>query len=516
MPFKGVSFRRLQVRHIDEGPTLSSQSDAVWNEEYTLSHFLESRETLFKRLEQSGFSQRRVCKEERMGRHRLRNAIMKFPGLDELIKERSAAKHTRKELIGEPTRPPWEYAAWRVREDALKRELASERKINKELAHNASVVSATASIVVPWMEANMQLPPVKAPKKPTGDREAIWILLSINDNHFGATFDLDIMGGLNAFSPSICALRIERVCDVVRMWVENYARVGNPVAGIVIAFNGDNFNGSLAHEDTNNYARVVQQAGDIAAIHAQMTWEIAHMVPEVVCVCPGGDNHTRSTKRNVNSGASAATSWSTIYHWSMKAMLKSVKHVRFHIDIDRLVYVQICGKTWGITHGDMMKGGGGSLGFPAYGARRHHDGSVAETVVLAKRAAQDVKFANDMTEAQKLERMIAAIDKIVDYSLIGHFHIDMSLPLPSGKLKVAPSLMGADPFAKDNLRKYSEAAQTFWALHPKRGIIGEHPVHLQSIVEDGPSRYHWGVLEESLECPDDFYDRFVESMSSSS
>lgn len=473
-----------------------------------VSDFLASRESLYERLEKSGFSQRRVCKEERMGRNRLRNAIEKH-GLTEMVKNQSLSINRVKQ-DNVQSRPPWEYAEWRVKEEKLRRELANERKINKELSANASVVRATASVVVPWMEENMRLPDIKKPKKPVGDGEAIWLMVSVNDNHFGATFELSIMGHLNAFSPTICALRIERLSDVIRMWVGNYERLGNPVAGIVIAFNGDNFNGSLSHEDTNNYGRVVQQAGDIAAIHAQMVWEIAHLVPDVLCLCPAADNHTRSTKKSVNSGAAASTSWSTLYYWSMKAMLKSLKHVRFHIDIDRQVFVNICGFTWGVTHGDLLKGGGGSLGFPAYGAARHHNASVAETVVLAKRVVRDIRLSGDTT-SEKIQDMMDAVEGIVDHSLLAHFHVDMKLPLTGGKLHVAPSLMGADPFAKDNLRKFSPAEQVFWAIHPKHDIMGEHVVRLQHIIEDAPSRYHWGVLEDDLKSPDDFFDEFVAS-----
>jgi len=477
-----------------------------------VNDFLSSKESLFARLESSEFNQRRVCREEGMGQHRLSNAIKSYEGLEDIIKERYSAINSSSNKKLKETRPPWEYAEWRVKEEAYKREINREKRINKELTSNSSVVRATAAIVVPWMEEHMRLPEIKKPKSPKGDNKAIWILASINDNHFGATFELSIMGQLNAFSPTICALRIERLSDVIRMWVANYERLGNPVAGIVLAFNGDNFNGSLSHEDTNNYARVVKQAGDIAAIHAQFIWEIAQIVPEVLCVCPAADNHTRSTKKSVNSGAAASTSWSTFYYWAMKAMLKSVNHVRFHIDIDRQVFIQICGFTWGITHGDLLKGGGGSLGFPAYGAARHHNASVAETVILAKRAAHDIRIDDaKLSPEDRLMMMMKAVEGIVDHSLLAHFHVDMKLPLPGGKLHVAPSLMGADPFAKDNLRKFSPAEQIFWAIHPEHDIMGEHTVRLQHIIEERDSRYYWGVLEDDLKSPDDFFEGFVNS-----
>lgn len=392
--------------------------------------------------------------------------------------------------------PPADYVALETKVRRLEDKASRRERDWKEMTRQADLAQRLSDAVAPHME-RIQLPSVKAPKLAPGDKSPITLQQVISDVHWGKVFHAPMINGLNAYGPEIAARRMQHVVDVVGAWKENYEAQGRPVERLVLPLIGDNFNGNLHPEDEDNYADTLIQCIDVSLVLAQMIAEMAHWFPRIDIVAPAGDNHTRLTKKSATSAKAFGTTLNTMMLTNISLLLRGIKHVHVHMDISHQTYYNIYGRTWGACHGNMLKGGGGSLGIPAYGMRRHHDGSIAETVILAKRQARELQFAESTPMEERLQQMYGLLEGIVDYSLVGHFHTRQVLEFTTGALFLMPSAMGPDPYARDALRKPgSMARQMLFAIHPKLDIIGEHEIRLnQFMSHDEKSRYDWGVLE---------------------
>lgn len=368
-------------------------------------------------------------------------------------------------------------------------------QIHKELMAQANVAHRIERLVSPYMQA-LQLPAVKAPKLDKREGSAITLQLTLNDIHWGKCFDLGVMRDLNAYNPNIAARRLQKVVDTTIAWIENYREMGHPVEKLIIPAIGDNVNGNLHPEDEDNYADIMVQAVDMSLVMGQIGWELAAHVPEVVWVWPAGDNHSRLTKKSATSAKAIGTTVNTMLATSTALLLAQSPHVKMLIDRSHHTFFSVYGRTHGVAHGNLLMGGGGSLGIPAYGMAREHHGNLAETVIMAKRQHAELKLAQGMTEAERLEKLQGLLDGIVDHTFIGHFHTRAVLEFAHGDLAVEPSAMGPDPYARDALRRFGTPRQMLRAIHPKHDIIGEHVIHLGEHKDvNATSRYHWGILD---------------------
>jgi hypothetical protein len=392
--------------------------------------------------------------------------------------------------------PPADYVALETKVRRLQDQHARRERDWKEMSRQANIGDRIMDAIAPRLQ-EIQIPTVRKPKIATGDRSPVTLMAPLSDIHWGKVFFEAQTGGLNAYGPEIAARRLQHVVDVIGAWKKNYEAQGRPVERLVVPMIGDNFNGNLHPEDEDNYADSLVQCIDVSLVLAQMIAEMAHWFPRIDIVAPAGDNHTRLTKKSATSAKAFGTTLNTVMMTSIAMLLRGIKHVKVHMDISHQTYFNIYGKTYGACHGNMLKGGGGSLGIPAYGMRRHHDGSIAETVILAKRHARELKFEKDTPLEERLSRMYSILEGIVDFSLVGHFHTRQVLEFTTGALYLLPSAMGPDPYARDALRKPgSMARQMLFAIHPKLDIIGEHEIRLNQFMDhSATSRYKWGVID---------------------
>lgn len=370
-------------------------------------------------------------------------------------------------------------------------------RIHKELTDQANIAHRIEKAVGPYMRS-LQLPKVQAPIIDRKASEPITLQLTLNDIHWGKVFDGAVLRGLNAYNPNIAARRLQKVVDVTLRWIENYESMGHPVEKLIIPAIGDNVNGNLHPEDEDNYADIMVQAVDMALVMGQIGWELAHYVPEIVWVWPAGDNHSRLTKKSATSAKAMGTTVNTSLATSVSLLLAQLDHVKVLIDRSHHTFFTVYGRTHGVAHGNLLMGGGGQLGIPAYGMAREHHGNLAETVILAKTQNADLRLTEGLTVSERMNRLQELLDGIVDHTFIGHFHTRASLEFAYGDLAVEPSAMGTDPYARDALRRFSPARQMLRAIHPKHDIIGEHVLHLNEFKDPNvQSRYHWGIEDQA-------------------
>lgn len=386
----------------------------------------------------------------------------------------------------------------RARQQVLvyKQQADYERRIADDLTKRANLVEGVKKQISPYLEA-LTLPAVAQPALPEGEGNPISLMVSLNDWHWGKKFDAAMMKGLNAFNPNIAAARAQLVTDVVLRWANNYANMGNPVETLYVVLNGDMANGNLHPEDESNYAGTMVQILDCSLVLAQILTEWSWFFPNIVVIKPSGDNHLRTTHRSVTSAKAYETGLDTLMAHTISALTRGTKHIEYRFDKAHQTLLNIYGRTWAICHGNLIKGGGGQLGIPAYGMARHQRGNLAETVAMAKRTMQTLEFDEKLPMEQKLDKLMGALEGLVDHTLLAHFHSRQVLEMAHGEVFIAPTLMGSDPYAKDIIRAGAGVArQMMWALHPEQDIIGEHFVNLQHIMDpESTSRYHWGALD---------------------
>lgn len=376
-----------------------------------------------------------------------------------------------------PPATPAELAAADRVAARLRAENTSLKARNKILARRANIVEDVADLLAPVVQAN-RLPAVQEYSGPRpSDRRGLTMVAPWNDWHWGENVNYESVEGLNAYSPEIAAARVQRLVDVTSELIQDY---NGRIRKLIIPIMGDMFSGMhVIHPDVaDEYAFVMKQGLDCALVTAQAGYELAHMVDEVEFICPAGDNHTRIGRRPPTGKANQEASLSTWYYDTVGTLLMASPNVTFRMARSYKATFTVEGKTWAAAHGHMMKGGGGQLGIPAYGAVRLFQATQAKSVVKNLRL-EDLDLPP------------------VEHVLLGHFHVDGLIPCTGGDLRFIPSLKGTDGFVNDMLEKYSPAAQRLFTVHPKHGIIGEHKIVVQDIVDpSASSRYNWTALED--------------------
>ena len=385
----------------------------------------------------------------------------------------------------------------------------SRERVHKELLKDANVAHRIEKVVAPYMKA-LQLPRVTAPEIDRSIGKPITLQLTLNDIHWGKVFDGATLRGLNAYNPNIAARRLQKVVDTTVKWIKNYEEMGHPIEHLIIPAIGDNVNGNLHPEDEDNYADIMVQAIDMALVMGQIGWELAHYVPKITWVWPAGDNHSRLTKKSATSAKAMGTTVNTMLATSVALLLRQQEHVKVLIDRSHHTFYNVYGRTWGAAHGNLLAGGGGQLGIPAYGMAREHHGNLAETVIMAKRSSQELRLDANMSDSERLMKLQGMLEGIVDHTIIGHFHTRAFLEFAHGDLSVEPSAMGTDPYARDALRRFSPPRQMLRAIHPTHDVIGEHVIQLGEHKDPlATSRFHWGVEDRANANPAEMMDEWL-------
>ena len=348
----------------------------------------------------------------------------------------------------------------------------------KQATANANLLDDIRDLITPSLQAapiKPAKPAVVAQRKRT--KTGVSIVVHLTDLHWGEIVDPEQVGGLNAYSPEIAALRIQHIIDTIAKWVRNYDKLTG-VEEIVFIVNGDTVSGqhNLHPDSADEYARIAVQVRDAAMVVAQAVSEVAPLVKRVRIFGTQG-NHPRGTRKPPTGKAHTETSWETLFHELTAALLIRHRNVDYHVARSYRITTQIGPSTWAIMHGHMMKGGGGSLGIPAYGLKRVHDATRDRSITTAH-----------------LTELADSMRNVVKHTRIGHFHLFTKWGVGEGTVGICPSPKGVDNFVTDALERYSPAAVLIEVVHPEHDIIADHLVSVQHIMSDvTPSRYIWGV-----------------------
>lgn len=376
------------------------------------------------------------------------------------------------------------------------------KKMVKESSARENMLDEVRDLIIPSVEdLVIPAPKAKPPKPPKDTSESVSLVLSINDMHWGELIDSRTVNGLNAYSPTIAAKRLEHVVDVTRAWIDNYNSLGG-VEEVVVLLNGDNFSGmhNLHPDEAVEYARIAKQSADSALVIAQAIAELAADAPSVRVVVPAGDNHTRGTKKNATSAVALGTSWSSMHHELIASLLRNQSNVSMKIYPSYQAFFDVQGRTWAACHGHALRGGGGALGIPAYSLKKLLDATVQKTLTMQNVDWLDELFGEDAPNIG-----------IAKHLIIGHFHQQFMAQFNGGDVRIAPSLKGADAYSLDQLSKYNPAGQTLMVVHPRHDIVADHAINVQHIMnEDGGSRYEWGALE-GVDTAVEIYDNWLET-----
>jgi hypothetical protein len=357
---------------------------------------------------------------------------------------------------------------------------------NRELAKNGDVIGTISDLLAPVVVECRLPPPEKVPKRGKGRKTPVSVVAHWTDWHWGELVDPEQVAGHNAYSPGIAALRVQRLVDTMLTWIDHYDEL-HGVAEVVIVLNGDMASGmdNIHPEQATEYARIAVQILDCALVAAQAIRDVAGRVKRVRIVATRrGGNHTRSKRKMPLGAAAAETSWEAVWVEYLAALLKDARNVVWQLGNAYKIRYDVQGVPCAAAHGDLMRGGGGQLGIPAYALKRLHDATVKRSMQAARR---DAAAGADP---------LAALARIVKHLRIGHFHTYVTWGIDDGDIAICPSLKGVDAFVMDALERYSPAAQLLEVIHPRRDVIGTHVIGVQDVMtDDDPCRYSWGAMQ---------------------
>lgn len=328
-----------------------------------------------------------------------------------------------------------------------------------------------APIMDEYPKVARQAAKVRDTRKPRRGRQ-VEMVMHASDWHVGEVIDPVQVQGRNEYGPQVAAKRVEHFANVASEWIENYENL-HGVSRITLTVLGDMASGMhvIHPEEAVEYARIVVQCLDASLLLAQLIRRILqHGIPVRVITTRGG-NHPRSTRRMPSGEVAAQTSWEHFMYEHLAAMLQS-EEIEWSIGRAYTNSFDVAGQRFTVMHGDAIKGGGGALGIPAYGAKRQ-------------------------TNAQIMASLAAAIDA-GDFGLVsqhircGHFHEDLAMRTPTGTFRIVPALKGTGAWELECLGKISAPEQLIEVVHPDHGIIGSH------IIDCSVTRglgYVWGAMK---------------------
>lgn len=353
--------------------------------------------------------------------------------------------------------------------DRVQKENAALRKqLSTGIAH-ANLLEDIAALVSPLAD---EYPKAVARAHEhmidASDRESkpVEIIVYLTDWHTGEVINPEDVQGSNEYNIQVEAERVEHVAVVTEKWRRHYARMFG-VSRINYAILGDMVNnaGTLHPDQSVDYAGALVQALDASLLMFQAIRPSVDSESDVRVITTRGGNHGRSNKGKMISGPRAAqTSWDGVAYEHLAALYRGAD-IEWHMSRAYSAVVDVAGQTFWMAHGDAIKGGGGSLSIPAYGAKRHSDAAVMASVLDAiRRSAPDV---------------------IVQHVRCGHFHEEVLIRLPTGSFKICPSIKGTSAWELDTLGKVSAPECMIEVVHPDHGIIATHIIDCSNPQSSG-------------------------------
>lgn len=287
------------------------------------------------------------------------------------------------------------------------------------------------------------------PKMKHGKKMAETAVLCISDVHMGEVVNLEQMDGVNSYDQHIATARLQRLfAKTGELLTDHYK--GPPLERLVVWVGGDMITGEIHEElaktnDMNNFP-AVKRVAEITVAGIKHLRDVMPSTQIEVISTPG--NHGR-TARKPEAKLYAIDSLDTLTADFIELGLKTA-------GIDVPVYrprsgdmlIDVGGRNVLFTHGDRIgsRGGQGFVGAAATVARGF----------------------------KKITGEYASRGTILDWIVIGHFHVDLKLE----EGFVNPSVIGPTEYGRDARFKPHPAGQRLFLMHPRHGITLDRVINL--------------------------------------
>ncbi len=293
---------------------------------------------------------------------------------------------------------------------------------------------------------------IKPPPKSSGIKG--WPFLMLSDIHFGENVNPHLVNGVNAYNTRIAKRRLKKTCEKYIQLMLYHFGERKDYPGTILLLAGDLISGEIHEELTaTGQGSALEQMFAIQGQLKTFIGELAEAFGRVhVYSVPG--NHGRIT-RKPQSKRYAATN---LDYWAGMHLANDFAgedRVTFNVSASPDLPFSVAGHPFHLTHGDEAKGGTGMTG--------------AITPVL--RLAHKKLVSAHSTGYQSNQTLC-----------IGHFHQTQFLGGESGPVIMNGSMVGYSEYAARLLFPAEPPQQTWWILHPSKGIIMSNTVKAEDFA----------------------------------
>ena len=287
------------------------------------------------------------------------------------------------------------------------------------------------------------LPPAPyKPQKFIKDITEEHLVVLLGDLHNYEIIRTEQILDLNSYNPDICSKRLKhyanKIIDIAVNKMSGYrfkkclvAGLGDMVSGIIHA--------ELARTNDDN---IIEASVGTGYVVAQFIRDLAAHFDEVKFIGVPG-NHGRMEKKPYFKDA--YVNWDYVVYREIKYLLSQQKNVT--VELNRSIFhtEKIYGYNFLFMHGDNIKS---YMGVPFYG----------------------------------INRMIANLRELLkdmEYIVLGHFHVGAILEKYRGAVILNGSTKGPDEYALSTMFTGSQAKQSFFSVHKRKGKTFQFDIALQ-------------------------------------
>ena len=304
-----------------------------------------------------------------------------------------------------------------------------------------------SQIIADRLEAAVRtLPEVRVEKpsrQPSNSSTPEDAMLLLSDIHVGAEHSLEETGGLSEFNSEVLKQYTANLKYAVKEIVDLHSQL-YAIPKLHVACLGDIVAGmNDAGSWSSNYISMTVMDQMFEGVHllSEMLAYWLGVFDEIVFYGIRG-NHGRCARRGVEKDY---VNWDYMCYRYLVMQFAENPRIRFVVPQSWWIYEDILNHGFLMVHGDDVRSKGG---VPAKGL---------------------IDFE---------QKMAGIIRKNPDYTLAGHFHNSAEISTNHGRVLVNGSFVGSDVYSMQSIHAASRPEQTFFGIHPRRGITWKYNIDL--------------------------------------
>jgi hypothetical protein len=262
-------------------------------------------------------------------------------------------------------------------------------------------------------------------------------VLIISDLHIGEIVDSEQINGINSYDLNIAKKRLN---DIYNKFISLVARFAN-LQKVSVFILGDIVSG-IIHEELLQGIPIADQVIEAGEMLSEVVYELSKKFNQVEVYGVIG-NHQKVSKKVYYKNKYSGFDY-LVYKY-IEAKCKNLKNVKCVFPKSSMLILNKFDK-WNILlrHGDGKTSS--FAGIPVYGISK---------------------------QSNKLQQAFSAYKDIyIHYQILGHWHSNMTIPMPNGQVIVCGSLKGLDEYCYNNFM-FSEPSQTALLISKEDGIISQ-------------------------------------------